>query len=103
MEQAAEYVHGLRYKLRMMGVPVNGPAYIFGDNQFVLANTSSPDSMLKKKSLAIGYHYARKGCAMDEWRIAYVNTHENMADMMTKPLLSGAKRTKFVSMLLHYI
>jgi hypothetical protein len=29
----------LRYKLRMMGIPVEDAAYIFGDNQSVLVNT----------------------------------------------------------------
>ena len=40
MEQCCEYIRGLRYKLRMMGIPVEGPAYIHGDNQSVLCNMS---------------------------------------------------------------
>ena len=32
MKQAAGYVRSLRYKLRMFGIPVDGPAFIFGDN-----------------------------------------------------------------------
>ena len=35
MKQCCEYIHGLRYKLRMMGILVEGPAYIHGDNQSV--------------------------------------------------------------------
>ena len=49
MKTCCEYIRGLRYKLRMMGIPCEFPAYIFGDNQSVLANTSKPFSMLKKK------------------------------------------------------
>lgn len=103
MKQASEYVRGLRYKLRMMGIPVEEPTYIFGDNQSVLANTSAPESTLKKKSNAIAYHFVREGCARDEWRTAYINTHENPADMMTKPLPSGEKRWKFIRMLLYHL
>jgi len=103
MKQATEYVRGLRYKHRMMGIPVEEPAFIFGDNQSVLANTSSPDSQIKKKSQSIAYHYVREGCARDEWRTAYINTHDNPADLMTKPLASGEKRTKFVRMLLYHL
>jgi len=33
MKQAAEYVPGLRYKLRMMGIKVDEPAFIFGVNK----------------------------------------------------------------------
>ena len=40
MKLCCEYLRGLRYKLRMMGIPVNGPTYIHGDNQSVLANTT---------------------------------------------------------------
>jgi hypothetical protein len=32
MEQCCEYLRGLRYKLGMLGIPVNGPCYICGDN-----------------------------------------------------------------------
>jgi hypothetical protein len=103
MKQASEYVRGLRYKLRMMGIPVEEPTYIFGDNQSVLANTSAPESTLKKKSNAIAYHFVREGCARNEWRTTYINTHENPADLMTKPLPSGEKRWKFVRMLLHHL
>ena len=40
----------------MMGIPYEGPAYISGDNQFVLANKTIPDSTLKNKSQIIAYH-----------------------------------------------
>ena len=103
MKQCCEYVRGLRYKLRMMGIPCEGPAYIHGDNQSVLANTSIPDSTLKKKSQSIAYHFVREGAARDEWRTAYVNTHLNEADLLTKLLPSGEKRRGFVRNLLHHI
>ena len=103
MKQCCEYIRGLRYKLRMMGIPVIGPAYILGDNQSVLANTSNPDSMLKKKSQSIAYHFVREGVARDEWRTAYVNTHDNEADLLTKTLPHGEKRKGFVRNLLHHI
>ena len=77
MKQATEYVKGLRYKLRMMGVPVDEPAFIFGDNQSVLLNTGLPQSTLKKKSNSIAFHFVREGAAKDEWRTTYINTHDN--------------------------
>jgi len=87
----------------MMGIPVNGPCYIYGDNQSVLCNASLPDSTLKKKSQSIAYHFVREGSARDEWRHAYVNTHDNEADLLTKVLPAGAKRKGFVRNLLHHI
>ena len=103
MKQCCEYLRGLRYKLRMMGIPVIGHARIFVDNQSVLANTTIPDSTLKKKSQSIAYHFIREGSARDEWRTTYINTHQNEADLLTKQLPSGEKREYFVSRLLHHI
>jgi hypothetical protein len=103
MKQATKYVRGLRFKLCMMGITVDEPAYVFGDNQSVLANTSAPALALKKKSNAIAYHFMREGCAKDEWRTGYINLHDNVADLLTKPLPSGEKQAKFIRMLLHHI
>ena len=50
MKQATKYVRGLHLKLYMMGITVDKPANVFGDNQSVLANTSAPACTLKKKS-----------------------------------------------------
>jgi hypothetical protein len=86
----------------MMGIKVDEPAFVFGDNKSVLCNTTAPASTLKKKSNAIAYHFIREGVAQDEWRIEYVNTDENLADLLTKPL-SGPKQTKFVRMVLHHV
>ena len=103
MKQCTEYVRGLRYKLRMMGIACEAPTFIYGDNQSVLANTTMPHSVLKKKSNSIAYHFVREGCARDEWRTTYVNTHSNPADLLTKPLPAGEKRKKFVQMILHHL
>ena len=103
MKQLCEYLRGLRYKLRMMGIPCDGPAYIQGDNQSVLANTTIPDSQLKKKSQSIAYHFVREGCARMEWMTSYVNTHLNKADLLTKVLPHGEKRKGFVRNLIHHI
>ena len=103
MKQCCEYLRGLRYKLRMMGIPVNGPCYIQGDNQSVLANTTEPSSTLKKKSMSIAYHFVREGVARGEWRTSYVNTHDNESDLLTKVLPFGEKRKQFVRNLLYHI
>ena len=47
MKSGMEHLRGLRYKLRMMGVPLAGPSYIYGDNMSVIHNTQRPESTLK--------------------------------------------------------
>ena len=41
----------LRYKLRMMGVFIDGPTYVYEDNMSVIFNTSRPESQLKKNQI----------------------------------------------------
>ena len=103
MKQCCEYIRGLRYKLNMIGIPVEGPTCSYGDNQSVLANTTIPDSTLKKKSQSIAYHFDHEGVARDEWTTSYVNTHDNEADLLTDQLPHGQKRKGLVSNLLHCI
>ena len=103
MKVATEYIRGLRFKLRMMGIPCTEPAYIYGENKSVLANMTMPHSVLKKKYNSIAFHFVREGSAKDELRTTYFNKNENPADMMTKPLPSGEKRTNFTHVLLYHL
>ena len=57
MKQCMEYIRGLRFKLRMMGIPSSQPSLVYGDNKSVLADASLPDSVLKKKAHSIAYNF----------------------------------------------
>src|SRR5688500_16363008 len=103
MKQCPEYVRGLRHKLWMMGISCTAPTYVYGDNKSVLYNTTFPDTTHKKKLQSITYHYVGEGAARDEWQTTYINTHDNPADLLTKPLPSGEKRSGFIKMILHHI
>ena len=52
MKQSVEIIEGLRYKIRMMGFPLEGPCNVFCDNNAVVQNTLKLESMLKKKHLS---------------------------------------------------
>ena len=87
---AIEMIEGLRYKLRMMGVPIDGPTSVFCDNESVVKNTTRPESPLKKKHNSVAYHRAREACAAGVIRIAKQDGKTNIADLFTK-LLDGPK------------
>ena len=53
MKTAVEMVKLLRYKLRIFGVPVDGPAKIYGDNEAVYKNTITPELTVNKKHHSI--------------------------------------------------
>ena len=103
MKQCTEYIRGLRYKLRMMGIAVEGATLVYGDNMSVLYNTSIPESTLKKKSNSIAYHFVREGAARKEWKTGYVNTNDNPSDILTKSVSNQLKRRKLVGMLMYDI
>ena len=100
MKACCEYLRGLRYKLRMMGIPVEHCCFIYGDNKSVLNNTTAPESTISKKHLSIAYHFVREGCANDEWRTGYISTDQNAADIATKPLPYGADRRRKIRKLI---
>jgi hypothetical protein len=76
---------GLRYKLRMVGIPLDGPGYMYSDKNSVVYNTMMPESTLKKKSNSIAYHCVREAVAvaMGEIMITYEPTETNVSDLST--------------------
>ena len=95
MKQAVEIVKGLKYKLRMFGVPLEGtlhngklqyPANIYCDNEAVYKNVTIPTSVLNKKMHGISYHFCREAVASGTCRVAKEDTLTNLADLFTKVL-----------------
>jgi hypothetical protein len=86
IQVASELIKALRYKLRMMGVPIDGPANVLADNGTMIKNSTIPSQALRKKHNAICYHYVCEAVTACIIHIAYIPTMENLADMFTKPL-----------------
>jgi hypothetical protein len=83
---AVEQIESLRYKLRMFGIPVDGPANVYCDNNSAVINSTKPESTLKKKHNAIAYHKVREVIAQGIIRMAKEPGVTNLADILTKPL-----------------
>ena len=86
MKTAVEQIESLQYKLRMFGVPLEGPRNVFCDNEAVFMNASQPDSTLKKKHTSICYHCCREVVACRMIRIAKERMLTNLSHLFTKPL-----------------
>jgi hypothetical protein len=91
LKNSIELTKSLRYKLRMFGVPLLGPADIFCDNEAVVTNCSTPESTIKKKHHSIAYHHNREAVASGMVRIAKEDSKTNLGDLFTK-LLSEERR-----------
>ncbi len=102
MKHSIKTLRGLRYKIRLMGIPLSGPTYIYGDKITQVTNSSRPESTLKKNCNSICYHAIRESVAMGETLLTHIRTGENLADFLTKTT-SGAKRRKLVSGAVHDI
>jgi hypothetical protein len=93
-----ELIAGLRYKLRMMGVPLDGPARV--DNQSMVSNTTMPESVLGvpethlcltrkfRKSNSIAFHLSREAVAGKWIKVGKEHTDTNLAEC----LRSGSKK-----------
>ena len=57
MKHGVETLRGLWYKLRMIGVPIAGPSYVYGDNMSVIKNTLNPASLLNNKLNSICFNF----------------------------------------------
>ena len=80
MKQGIDALKGLRYKLRMMGIPMYSPSYIYGDNMSVVNNKSRPESVLRKKSNSVCYHAVHESVAMGESLVGHIPSKENATD-----------------------
>ena len=99
LRHAKDVIVALRYKLRMFGVPLEGPAQVYCDNQGVVKNTSIPESVLSKKHNAINYHAVREAAAAGVLQVHKEDTATNLADLFTKVLPTDRRRELLGSIL----
>ena len=83
MKQGIDAMQGLRYKLRIIGIPISGPSYIYGDNISVIHNSSKPESVFRKKSNSVCYHKVHELVAMGESLVGHIYSKENTAKLLT--------------------
>ena len=86
MRTATEEVQSIRYMLRCLGVRVDTATLICGDNKGVIQNSTIPDSLLKKKHVAIAYHKTRESAAAGITHPIKIAGTNNFADLLTKAL-----------------
>ena len=83
---AVELGIAFRYKMGMFGVPLEVPTDMFCENEAVFKNTSTTDSVLRKKHHSIAYHKCREAISALFCRISREDTKTNLADLFTKIL-----------------
>ena len=99
MKTAIDMIKGLCYKLRMMGIPLNGSTSVFCDNQSVVKNMTAPELVLKKWHNAIAYHHAREAQAARIIHVAWENVETQIVDLLTK-LMPGPRLKELIGYVL---
>jgi hypothetical protein len=103
MKNVLETARGLRCKLCVMGIPIDGPACVCGDNMSATHNTQPPESMLKKKSNYVCYHCCRESVAMNKCMTGHVPTKLNPAGLCAKVIPGGAQQDHLLTQIPHDI
>jgi len=76
----------LRKLLTDLGKPLK-PIVIQSDNQAAISLIKNPITSMRSKHIDVIHHLARERVVRGEVVFSYVNTADNVADMLTKPLL----------------
>ena len=94
---ATEMIEGLRYKLRMFGVPINGPAGVFCYNRSVVTNVSIPSFILNKKLDSICYHRFLGAHTSGTIRVGWILGEYNKSDIGTKTKIHTKRRYELLN------
>ena len=62
----------------MMGIPISGPSYNYGDKMFIVYNTSRPKSILGKKSNYVCYHTVYESVEMGKSQVGHIPSKEKL-------------------------
>jgi hypothetical protein len=76
----------IRYELRMLGAPLDGPIWMFGDNKSMIDSAAEPAGRLTKRHLILSWHRLREKAAMGIVHFLHIGSNENIADCLTKHL-----------------
>ena len=72
-----------------MGISIDEPSLVFGNNQSSLAKTHAPNYTLKKKSSSIALHFVCEGNANNEWLKTYLKMNLNLSYILKTYLPRG--------------
>ena len=85
---AMELLISLRYKLRLYGVPVDGPINFFSDNHFMTKNVTLTQSVMNNSHNAIFYHRVHGAQSIEIIRVGWIQGEYNQSYLVNNITLS---------------
>lgn len=90
LTEGAKEVAWLRAMARDLGVRLDGPVQLWGDNQSALKLAENPGFYRRTKHIDIQWHFIRQEVAEGRVRLDYIATANQRADILTKGLARPA-------------
>ena len=69
-----------------MGVPLDGPDWMVGDNEYIITSSTIPHSVLGKRHTFLSYHRVRCAVSHDVMNYCFCPSKQNISDVLTKSL-----------------
>jgi hypothetical protein len=79
-----QHAMDLRTTARYLGIPIQGPSMVFGDNEAVVNSSSIPHQKLTKRHHALAYHFTREAIAAKMMKYNHIDGKRNPADILSK-------------------
>ena len=87
---ATEEALGVRYLLCSLGINLDGPKIVLGDNESLLISVNNPKSAISLLHHGISFHLSRESEAALATSRFHVKSDANISDGLTKALGSNA-------------
>ena len=84
--QAVEQIIDLHYTLCMLGIPLDGPSWLFDNNKSIVMSSTIPHSSLNKRWNTLSYHKVHEAITSGFIRFKHILSGNNPANILTKSL-----------------
>ena len=81
---AIEQCRANRLTFHYLGVPIEGPSILLGDNESVVKSVTIPHRQLNKRHLMLSWHYLREAIATGMYDYVHIPGKINPADILSK-------------------
>ena len=81
---AIEQSRANRLTFMYLGVPIDGPSILLGDNESVVRGATVPHRKLNKRHLILSWHYVRQAIATGTYDYVHIPGKINPADILSK-------------------
>lgn len=86
LTEATQEVKYLREFMSSLGFDPSGPTTIYEDNQSCIKFISNHKFSARSKHIDVKRHYTEDAVTNQQIKVTYVQSQDNLADIMTKPL-----------------